>query len=85
VLAALTTLTAAASATPPVPAEELRTHEAELEAARSHQRTRYRSAAVKTRVTRFDVRHRDLVVAHVVEHGAGPASPATVPPPAAPS
>ncbi len=56
----------------PALAEELRTHETKLEAARtsrSHHRARYRSAVVKTRVTRFDVQHRDLVVAHVAEHG----------------
>ncbi|MGZ3142842.1 hypothetical protein ACVDFE_12755 [Lentzea chajnantorensis] len=56
----------------PALAAELRTHEEELAAARtswSHRRTRYRSAVVRTEVTRFDVQHRDLVVAHVREAG----------------
>ena len=53
-------------------AEELRGDEAKFDAARaswSHQRTRYRSAVVQTRVTRLDVQNRDLVVAHVAERG----------------
>ncbi|ANZ38231.1 hypothetical protein BBK82_21335 [Lentzea guizhouensis] len=55
----------------PALAATLQTHEVKLEAARASRspHSHYRSAVVRTRVARFDVQTRDMVVAHVHEHG----------------